>query len=166
MFQKHPPNQQRGGTCCVKSGRFPSAPGPAQERLPAKPPGTRAGCTPLYVYLLLLIYPTQTNWHPLTHHIAFSTGDLCTRPPARPGLHVRGAQCRECFSVHPAISSWPRVLPGVRPGGRGKISLPFITKLRALSWNNFSCLFHSSGVQLTRGEKYFPGHTTCIFKKV
>ena len=149
-----------------KSGRFPSAPGPAQERLPAKPPGTRAGCTPLYVYLLLLIYPTQTNWHPLTHHIAFSTGDLCTRPPARPGLHVRGAQCRECFSVHPAISSWPRVLPGVRPGGRGKISLPFITKLRALSWNNFSCLFHSSGVQLTRGEKYFPGHTTCIFKKV
>ena len=95
MFQKHPPNQQRGGTCCVKSGRFPSAPGPAQERLPAKPPGTRAGCTPLYVYLLLLIYPTQTNWHPLTHHIAFSTGDLCTRPPARPGLHVRGAQCRE-----------------------------------------------------------------------
>lgn len=159
MLQKRPLNQQRGGTCCVKSGRFP---------LPLGQP--RSGCQPSLHELrqaahrcMYICSCRSTALKPtgilllITLHSALG---IFAHGPTRAQGCVYGGPGPGVISLHPAVSSWPRALPGVQPGGRGEISLPFITKLRALSWNNFSCLFHSSWVQLTRGEKYFPGHMT------
>lgn len=83
---------------------------------------TRAGCTLLDIYLLLFTYILPTNWHPLTHHTAFGTGNLCTRPytcphPALPGH--RASMCRRPARNHlpklSTVSSRPCALPEPQP---------------------------------------------------
>lgn len=106
------------------------------------------------VYIFALVYLPHSNQLASSYSTLHSAlGNLCTRPHARPGRRVRGPG-PGVISQHPAISFWPGALPGVQPGGRGEISLPFITKLGALSWNSFSCLFHSSRVQIARREVF------------
>lgn len=129
-------------------------------------------CTPLYTYLLLFIYTFPTNWHPLTHHTVFSTGNLCTQP-ARPSLRAARTPGGKYWSQAnhlpklSKVSFWPHALPETQPRGRGETPL-FVTKLQALPWNNFRCLFHSSSasdVQSTRQGEGFPRQHDLHFQK-
>ena len=98
-------------------------------------------------------------------HVAFGTGESLHMAPRAPRAACTGPRARSDLPT-PSHFLLARCAPRSPARRQGRNLTSFYYQTRALSWNHFSCLFHSSRVQIARGEKYFPGHMTRIFKKV